>query len=47
MKNVELKAALEHGEDAEVDVSADGNYDLIKNSLESFKLQDSSGLLGP
>ena len=39
MKYVELKAALEHDEDAEVDIGAYGNYNLIKNSLESFKIQ--------
>jgi hypothetical protein len=45
--DAELKAALEHDEDAEVDVSAeDGlDYNLIKNFLESFKSQ--AGLSGP
>ena len=43
--DAELKAALEQDEDAEVDVSADGDYNLIKNFLESFKSQ--AGLSGP
>jgi hypothetical protein len=45
--DAELKAALEHDEDAEVDVSADDglDYNLIKNFLESFKSQ--AGLSGP
>ncbi|KAH9176602.1 SGT1-domain-containing protein [Lactarius sanguifluus] len=45
--DAELKAALEHDEDAEVDVSAEGglDYNLIKNFLESFKSQ--AGLSGP
>lgn len=45
--DAELKAALEHDEDAEVDISADGglDYNLIKNFLESFKSQ--AGLSGP
>jgi hypothetical protein len=45
--DAELKAALEHDEDAEVDVGADGglDYNLIKNFLESFKSQ--AGLSGP
>ena len=45
--DAELKAALGHDEDDEVDLDADGNvdYNLIKNFLESFKSQD--GLSGP
>lgn len=45
--DAELKTALEHDEDAEVDVSAEGglDYNLIKNFLESFKSQ--AGLSGP
>ena len=45
--DAELKAALEHDDDAEVDVSADDSldYNLIKNFLESFKSQ--GGLSGP
>ena len=45
--DAELKATLEHDEDAEVDVSAEGglDYNLIKNFLESFKSQ--AGLSGP
>ncbi|KAH9054175.1 SGT1-domain-containing protein [Lactarius vividus] len=45
--DAELKAALEHDEDAEVNVSAEGglDYNLIKNFLESFKSQ--AGLSGP
>ena len=46
--DAELKDALDHDEDAEVDVSAeDGglDYNLIKNFLESFKSQ--AGLSGP
>ena len=45
--DAELKAALEHDEDDEVDLDAEGNidYNLIKNFLESFKSQ--AGLSGP
>lgn len=45
--DAELKAALEHDEDDEVDAGADGNidYNLIKNFLESFRSQ--AGLSGP
>ncbi len=45
--DAELKAALEHDEDDEVDVSAEGglDYNLIKNFLESFKSQ--AGSSGP
>ena len=45
--DAELKAALGHDDDDEVDLDADGNvdYNLIKNFLESFKSQD--GLSGP
>ncbi|KAI9442367.1 SGT1-domain-containing protein [Lactarius indigo] len=46
--DAELKAALEHDDDAEIDASAeDGglDYNLIKNFLESFKSQ--AGLSGP
>ncbi|KAF8263515.1 SGT1 protein-domain-containing protein [Lactarius quietus] len=45
--DAELKAALEHDEDAEMDVGAEGglDYNLIKNFLESFKSQ--AGLSGP
>jgi hypothetical protein len=45
--DAELKAALEHDNDDEVDLDAEGNidYNLIKNFLESFKSQ--GGLSGP
>jgi hypothetical protein len=45
--DAELKAALEHDDDDEVDLDAEGNvdYNLIKNFLESFKSQ--AGLSGP
>jgi hypothetical protein len=45
--DAELKAALEHDEDDEVDLDAEGNidYNMIKNFLESFKSQ--AGLSGP
>jgi len=45
--DAELKAALEHDEDDEVDLGAEGNidYNLISNFLESFKSQ--AGLSGP
>jgi hypothetical protein len=45
--DAELKAALEHGDDDEVDLDAEGNidYKLIKNFLESFNSQ--AGLSGP
>jgi hypothetical protein len=45
--DAELKATLEHDEDDEVDLDAEGNidYNLIKNFLESFKSQ--AGLSGP
>jgi hypothetical protein len=45
--DAELKAALEHDEDDEVELDAEGNidYNLIKNFLESFKSQ--AGLSGP
>jgi len=45
--DAELKATLEHDEDDEVDLEAEGNidYNLIKNFLESFKSQ--AGLSGP
>ena len=45
--DAELKAALEHDEDAELNVNAEGglDYNLIKNFLESFKSQ--AGLSGP
>ncbi|KAI0001888.1 SGT1 protein-domain-containing protein [Russula vinacea] len=45
--DAELKAALEHDDDDEADLDAEGNvdYNLIKNFLESFKSQ--AGLLQP
>ncbi|KAI9512873.1 SGT1-domain-containing protein, partial [Russula earlei] len=45
--DAELNAALEHEDEDEVDLDAEGNidYNLIKNFLESFKSQ--AGLSGP
>ena len=45
--DAELKAGLEHDQDDELDLDAEGNidYNLIKNFLESFKNQ--AGLSGP
>ena len=45
--DAELKAALEHDDDDEADLDAEGNvdYNLIRNFLESFKSQ--AGLSGP
>jgi hypothetical protein len=45
--DAELKAALGHDDDDEVELDGEGNidYNLIKNFLESFKSQ--AGLSGP
>jgi len=45
--DAELKEALDHDDEEEVDLGAEGNidYNLIKNFLESFKSQ--GGLSGP
>jgi hypothetical protein len=45
--DAELKAALEHDEDDELELDGEGgiDYNLIKNFLESFKSQ--AGLSGP
>jgi len=45
--DAELKTALEHEDEDEVELDAEGNvdYNLIKNFLESFKSQ--AGLSGP